>query len=363
MAAKLPYDVRALYEASKSLKEDRDRPVRIAVLVEIDAPDALVDAAKRELHPKAATGIVDVSIVEPGYVVRVNAKADAVIVLAGSGDHVAETLADLRGRSVPTVVLTLNADRAALSRKIGHSEYDVLVGTDADELIRGPLADWAMRRLEKVRTALGYNFEFVRRAVAKDTVRKTAWQNAAIGVVFFFPGADLPLMTMNQGKMLLQIAAAYGEPLGTERVKELGAVVAGGLLFRTFARELVGLVPGFGWVIKGGIAYTGTLAMGTAAISYFEEGADLPGVVRALTDKAGEAAARVASRVRAAKGSFETALETAGRGDGPAALSEPASAADRGPTQPALVDVAPVAPTLAPPAQTDGPLGTAVAGQ
>lgn len=359
MAVRMPLDVRALYDASKRLKEDRDRPVRIAVLVEIDAPDALVEAAKAELNPKTANGIVDVSVVEPGFVLRVSEKADAVIVLAGSGVHLAETLVDLRHRAVPTAVLVMNEGRADFARKIGMPENDVLAGVDAGELIRGSLADWAMQRLEKLRTALGNNFEFVRRAVAKDAVKKTAWQNAAIGAVMFIPGADLPLMTMNQGRMLLQIAAAYGEPLETERVKELAAVVAGGLLFRTFARELVGLVPGFGWAIKGGIAYTGTIAMGTAAISYFEEGADLPGVVRALTDKAGDAARRVAGRVRAGKGSFECALDGVGE-DEHVALPAPMPALESGPSQPALIDVDAVVPTLAPPAESAGPAGAAV---
>jgi len=359
VAVKLPLDVRALYDASKRLNEDRNRPVRIAVLVEIDAPDALVDAAKSKLHPKTSNGIVDVSVVEPGYVLRVDSRVDAVVVLLGSGDHVSATLKGLRDRALPTAVLALDHDRAALSRRIGHAENDVLVGTDADELIRGPLADWAMHRMEKLRTALGHNFEFVRRAVAKDIVRKSAWQNAAIGVVVFIPGADMPLMTMNQGRMLLQIAATYGEPLETERLKELAAVVAGGFLFRTFARQLVGLIPGFGWAVKGSIAYTGTMAMGAAAISYFEEGADLPGVVRALTDRAGEAASRVAARVQAGKGSIEAALESAAQPMTPA-LPEPALEA--GPQQPTLLDVAPVAPSLAPPAEPTGPVGTAVAG-
>ena len=52
-------------------------------------------------------------------------------------------------------------------------------------------------------------------------------QNAGVGLVVFIPGADLPIMTLNQAKMLLQIAAAYGEPMGKERVKELAAVVGG----------------------------------------------------------------------------------------------------------------------------------------
>lgn len=298
MAPKLPIDIRELYAAGKRLKEDGERPVRIAVLVEVDAPDALVEAAKSALHPKTANGIVDVSVIEPGVILRVDSRADACIVLVGSGSHLDGTLRDLRERAIPTAVVALRDDARVLARLLGHPENDVIVGIEPDEVLSGPLADWAMNRLEKLRTALGQNFEFMRRSLAKEIVKQAAWQNAAIGVVVFIPGADMPLMTLNQGRMLLQIAAAYGQPLDTERVKELGAVVAGGFLFRTFARELVGLVPGFGWAVKGGIAYSGTMAMGTAAISYFEEGADLRGVVHALTERAGEAASRVAGKIR-----------------------------------------------------------------
>jgi uncharacterized protein (DUF697 family) len=157
----------------------------------------------------------------------------------------------------------------------------------------------------------------------------------------------MPLMTMNQGRMLLQIAAAYGQPLDTERIKELGAVVAGGFLFRTFARELVGLIPGFGWAVKGGIAYSGTIAMGTAAIEYFEDGADLGGVVKALSERAGEAAARVVHvrdelLTRTGPGMPSTAASTpllpSGETSGPGDVPDPA--------QPALLEVAPAAPTL-----------------
>lgn len=353
MALKLPIDVRELYAAGKRLKEDRERPVRIAVLVEIDAPDGLVEAAKAALHPKTANAVVAVSVVEPGVVLRVDSKVDACIVLVGSGSHLQGTLRELRERAIPTAVVALREDATALSRLLGHPENDVLVGVEPEDVLSGPLADWAMNRLEKLRTALGHNFQFMRRAVAKEIVKSAAWQNAAIGAVMFIPGTDMPLMTLNQGRMLLQIAAAYGQPLDTERIKELGAVVAGGLLFRTFAREVVGLVPGFGWAVKGGIAYTGTIAMGTAAITYFEEGADLTGVVRALSEKAGEVAARVTSKVRhASDEALIVVLEEV-----PAPLPELVAghAGDDAGEQPTLLDVPPARPTLAPP--TEPPTG------
>ena len=344
MAANMPVDIRALYDAGKRLKEDRERPVRIAVLVEVDAPDSLVEAARHELHPKTANGIVDVSVIEPGSVLRVDSKADAAIVLIGSGSHAGATLQELRARAIPTAVVALREERGVLARLLGHPENDTIVGTDASEVIRGPLAGWAMTRLEKLRTPLGHNFEFVRRSVAKEIVKAAAWQNAVIGVVVFIPGADMPLMTLNQGRMLLQIAAAYGQSLDTERIKELGAVVAGGFLLRTFAREMVGLVPGFGWAVKGGIAYSGTMAMGTAAITYFEEGADLTGVVRALSEKTSEAVTRATLRLRHPGEStlpveLEYATPTLGL---PLTPVEP----DEGPTQRTLLDVPVATPTL-----------------
>lgn len=363
MALKLPVDVRGLYDAGKRLKADREKPIRLAVLVEVDAPDALVDAAKEDLHPKTANAVVDVAAVEPGFTLKVGSQADAVLVLVGSGNHVAPTLRALRERGMPTLVVAIREEKGAFARLVDHPENDVAVGMAPKELLRGPVADWMMDRLEGKRSALGHNFEFMRRAVAKEIVKSTAWQNAAIGVVVFVPGADMPLLTMNQGKMLLQIAAAYGQPLDSERIKELAAVVGGGFLFRVFARELVGLVPGLGWAVKGGIAYSGTMAMGMAAITYFERGVDLSGVLAALTSKTGEAAHWAASRLRRGdRGAIEVELHDVTPAMGPGETPDPGSTRHATgyttagtASQPALLDVPPARPTLAAPPAEEPP--------
>lgn len=363
MALKLPVDVRALYDAGKRLKEDREKPIRLAVLVEVDAPDALVDVAKECLRPKTANALVDVAAIEPGFTLKVGPQADAVLVLVGSGSHVAPTLHALRERTMPTLVVAIREEKGAFARLVAHPENDVAVGTDPAELLRGPVADWMMDRIPSKRSALAHNFEFMRRAVAKEIVKSTAWQNAAIGVVVFVPGADMPLMTMNQGKMLLQIAAAYGQPLDSERIKELAAVVGGGFLFRTFARELVGLVPGLGWAVKGGIAYSGTMAMGLAAVRYFEQGVDLSGVLAALTSKTGEAARWAASRLsRGDRGAIDVELHDVAPAMGPGEMTAHGSTrratgyttAATG-SQPALLDVPPARPTLVPPRVEEPP--------
>lgn len=355
MAMNLPVDVRALYDAGKRLKADRERPVRFAVLVEIDAPDALVEAAREMLRPKAATGIVDVAVIEPEQMMRVDSKADAAFVLAGSGTHLGPTLKDLRSRAIPVAVLAVREDPESFAHLIGQPVGDVLAGEEPLELFPGPLADWVMARLGKLHTALGHNFPFVRRAVAKEAVKHCAWQNAAVGAVLALPGADMPIMTLNQGRMLLNIAAAYGQPIDKDRIKELAAVVAGGFAFRTFAREVVGLVPGFGWAVKAGIAYSGTMAMGMAAIGYFEQGADLAGVVRSLGERAGETAARIghlgAQRYSRPEAPIAGAAPAVSRGAWNADLEKaelptPPPASSDGAAQPTRIDVPPVAPTF-----------------
>ena len=159
------------------------------------------------------------------------------------------------------------------------------------------MGEWIIDACADKRLAFALAFPFARRPLSVESVYATSAQNAGIGLVAFIPGADMPIMTLNQAKMLLQIAAAYGEPLDKGRVKELAAVVGGAFACRAAARQLVGVVPGLGWAVKAGIGYAGTFAMGRAAIEYFEGGGNVSGVasvVAAARDKA-------AGAVRAAR--------------------------------------------------------------
>ncbi|MBN2204334.1 MAG: DUF697 domain-containing protein [Thermoleophilia bacterium] len=122
---------------------------------------------------------------------------------------------------------------------------------------------------------LAARLPFLRRAVAEDLVLKGARQNALIGAVVFIPGADMPAMTANQIRMILRIAQAYDEELGFQRALEIISVVGAAFAMRTLARQSLTYVPGFGWALKGAVGFTGTIALGRAAIAYFEAGAPL----------------------------------------------------------------------------------------
>lgn len=293
----LPLDIRDLMSSGSKLREERERPVRIAVFVDAHAPDVAIDRLKSELHPQTGNARLHVEPVVPGDVLDVDSTADVVIALTGPGDVLAASLAHARDRYIPTVLVALEGDRDAVSRRLAHPLLDTVADEDADQTLE-KLGRWLGEKAATKRLALAANFAFVRRAVAEEAVKNTSFQNAVIGGVAFIPGADLPLMTANQAKMVMQIAAIYGQPLGAERVKELATVVGGAFAMRAIARQAAAFIPGFGWAIKAGIGYSGTLAMGYAAIEYFEGGGDIRGLGERLKAARDEAVSKATRKRR-----------------------------------------------------------------
>ncbi|MHB1340466.1 MAG: YcjF family protein [Coriobacteriia bacterium] len=316
----LPLDIRDLVKSGARLQQDRDQPVRIAVLVEVDAADVLVDGLRERFRPRTAGATLQLEVISGGSMPVIGMGTDAVIAVAGSGmAGLREALVAPRQGRLPLAVVALapSAESPRYADVLQQPTADLFVGDDVADVLDERLAGWLADELGPKRLALAHNFAFMRRAVADEAVQTTAWQNAVVGAVAIIPGADMPVMTANQAKMLLQIAAAYGEKLGPDRIKELAAVVGTGFVFRTVARQALTFVPVLGWAVKGGFGYAGTVAMGKAAIAYFEQGADLTSVARKLKDGAIEVAGRVQipEKVKAAarlRGRKQQALPAAG---------------------------------------------------
>jgi uncharacterized protein (DUF697 family) len=133
------------------------------------------------------------------------------------------------------------------------------------------IAERLARTLGEAATPLAARLPALREAVCEEVIRRFSRRNGVIGVVVFIPGADLPILTLNQIRMVLRIADAHGFEIDRERLPEVLAVIASGFGFRALARRSVGLIPFVGWAIKGGFAYVGTRAVGEAAIRYFEQ--------------------------------------------------------------------------------------------
>ena len=100
-------------------------------------------------------------------------------------------------------------------------------------------------------------------------IEKFSRQNAIAGVAIFVPGADFPVLTLNQIRLVLRLAAAHGVEVDQDRWPEVLATIGAALGFRAVARQLLGAIPVAGWLVKGTVAYAGTRAVGEAAHRYF----------------------------------------------------------------------------------------------
>jgi uncharacterized protein (DUF697 family) len=229
----------------------------------VAGPDALASLLVEEL----TRGGVAAAVRAQG---SVDGAAALVLVLAGAPtDDDERLLHDATRARVPVVAVVPAA--ATTPKHVPYVLDENLVhlqggaGFPVDEI-----AKRLARALGEEATPLAARLPVLREAVCAELIRKFSRQNGFLGVVVFVPGADLPVLTANQVRLVLRIADAHGFEIDRERLPEVLAVVASGFGFRALARKAIGYVPFVGWVVKGAVAYTATRALGEAAVRHFE---------------------------------------------------------------------------------------------
>ena len=128
-----------------------------------------------------------------------------------------------------------------------------------------------IERSEAAAVVIGRTLPAFRAQAARRIIRSTALWGLLLGTEPI-PGLDLPVLLGMQGRMILRIAAIYGESFSAHHARELALSLAGSLAARYVGMELAKLVPGPGWVVSGAIAGLSTWAMGSAAEAYFRSG-------------------------------------------------------------------------------------------
>jgi small GTP-binding protein len=124
--------------------------------------------------------------------------------------------------------------------------------------------------------ALGRALPAYRRQLSRKLILNAAVLNAIIATVPI-PFLDIPILLASQVRMVLRIAAVYGESLSVRHARELLTTMAGGVLLRYLASELGTFVPVLGWLASGIVTGLGTWAMGQVAVAYFEAGRRISG--------------------------------------------------------------------------------------
>jgi uncharacterized protein (DUF697 family) len=252
MAVKLgPGAVWALLKEARTALEDV-RPLHVS--------GVLAPTLEKELVRGGASGAVR-SHGDP-------ADAAALVrVLAGAAtdDDEAELRAARRAR-VPTI---------AVQTATGAFDVPYVLATDVvacrpgsgfpvDEIARALAA-----RLGEAGTPLAARLPVLREPVCSQLIESFSRKNGILGAAIFVPGADFPILTLNQLRLVLRLASAHGVEVDQSRLPEVLATVGVGLGFRTVARQLLAAVPVAGWAVKGAVAYGGTRGVGEAAQRYF----------------------------------------------------------------------------------------------
>jgi uncharacterized protein (DUF697 family) len=189
------------------------------------------------------------------------AAALLVAVAGAPGEAEEHALRDATRRGTPIVVVQTNP------RYEGTVPY-VLAG-DVVECPPGkgfPVTEIARVlavRLGRDGIGLAARLPVLREAVAHELVRSASAQAVAVGVFPWRKGAHFPAMALLQSRLVLDLAAVYGETVdGQHSATELGAVAGTGLGFRALVRSLPRRLP----LVGGVTGYVATRAIGEAAI-------------------------------------------------------------------------------------------------
>jgi len=150
---------------------------------------------------------------------------------------------------------------------------DDVLGFERGAFPREMALEELAQRTNESATWLAAQLPAFRPYVLDALIEATARKNAKYAALIFIPGTDLPVLTANQMRLVLQIAAAHDQTISTDRALELLSVLGAAFGFRALAGSVVGVVPVAGWALQAAIAYSGTKALGRAAVEYFEHGA------------------------------------------------------------------------------------------
>jgi uncharacterized protein (DUF697 family) len=138
--------------------------------------------------------------------------------------------------------------------------------------------------LPERKLSLARNYPLFRIPVALDQINETSLANAGYafttGIAEIVPVlnvpfnvADMIILTKAQAFMMYRLGLAFGlSSRWQDHLAAFGSTIGFGFIWRTIARQLVGLIPGLGILPKVAIAYAGTYALGRGAVQWYETG-------------------------------------------------------------------------------------------
>ena len=158
-----------------------------------------------------------------------------------------------------------------------------LTGTNvAEELVPAMIAASPEAAL-----VIGRELPAYRRQAGQRIIRNATLVSLAAGLEPI-PFIDIPILLGTQVRLVLRLAALYGEPIDSaeamKHARELVVTMISGLSLRFLAEQAAKWVPFGGDVVAGAIAGAATWSIGEVALEYYEGGKHLDaGRLRSMT--------------------------------------------------------------------------------
>ncbi|GER85402.1 MAG: GTP-binding protein [Thermogemmatispora sp.] len=125
---------------------------------------------------------------------------------------------------------------------------------------------------------IGRELPAFRRSAAQRIIRNATLLSLAAGLEPV-PFIDIPIILGTQVRLVLRLAALYGEPISSSEAmrhaRELILTMVGGAGLRYLAEQVAKAVPVGGDLVAGAIAAAGTWAIGQVALEYYDSGKQL----------------------------------------------------------------------------------------
>jgi small GTP-binding protein len=122
---------------------------------------------------------------------------------------------------------------------------------------------------------IGRELPAFRREAAQKIIRNATLVSLAAGIEPL-PLVDIPILLGTQIRLVLRLAALYGEPINSvetmKYARELIVTMVGGLALRYLAEQAAKAVPFGGDFVAGAIAGAATWSIGEVALEYYEGG-------------------------------------------------------------------------------------------
>jgi uncharacterized protein (DUF697 family) len=258
----MPFRLGAVMGLLKEVRETKDQPIMVG--------GTLADQLARELSAGGDASAVLVGTEPRGVEAFLYVIGDTVT------DEDDRILKGARRERVPVIVIAAGRNEPA--------RVPFVLATDVVRVEPGhgfPVEDIARaiaHKLGEEATSLARRLPVLRPAVSTWLIERFSRKNGMIGAAVFLRGADFPVLTLNQLRLVLRVFAAHGLELQNEtnRLPELAATLGAGVGFRALARRLLVAAPSLGWALQGAVAYGGTRAIGEATLRYSEARAATP---------------------------------------------------------------------------------------